>query len=167
MIEYTTEQRTELKALISERAPKYGINITGIDLVPNSISRIKQDMRINMFLAIGINSTGRCKSFISVRDFIRKGINRFFLSIKNRADLDSDVLRNNKLDGKYLICADFYIAPAIMNCVEVPDAVLKEWNNMLKRLRVRKGHGIECIKVRSPKDKTTIKYQWFDRVCKK
>ena len=167
MIEYTTEQRTELKALIAERAPKYGFDFKGTDLIPNSINKTKQDMRLNMFLAIGINSTGRCKSFISIREFIRRGINRFFLSVKNRADLDKDVLRANKLSGKYLVCADFYIAPAVFNCTEVPDVIIHEWNNMMRNIRIKPGHGIECIKAFSPKDQTTVKYQWFDRVCKK
>ena len=167
MIEYTNEQREELRSLIAERAPQYGFDFSGSDLVPTSISKLKQDMRLNMFLAIGINSTGRCKSYISIHEFIRKGINRFFRSIKNRSDLDKDVLRANKLSGKYLICADFYIAPAVFNCVEVPDVIIKEWNNMMRSIRVKPKHGIVCIKAFSPKDNTTVKYQWFDRVCKK
>lgn len=167
MIEYTSEQRTELKALIAERAPKYGFDFKGTDLIPNSISKIKQDMRLNMFLAIGINSTGRCKSFISIREFIRRGINRFFLSIRNRADLDPAVLKANKLDGKCLICADFYIAPAVFNCTKVPDTIIKEWNNMMRSIRVKPKHGIVCIKAFSPKDNTTVKYLWYDRQTKK
>lgn len=167
MIEYTKEQVTEIKSIISERAPKYGYDLKGDDLIPNSLPLRSASARINMFLAIGINSTGRCMSFISIRDFVRKGINRFFLSLQNRKDLDIDVLKNNKVSGKYLICADFYIGPACFDCVEVPDEIIDQWNVMMRNLRIREKHGIQCIKVYSPKDENTVKYQWFDRPTKK
>lgn len=167
MIEYTSEQREELRSLIAERAPKYGFSFTGVDLIPPTITTTKQDMRINMFLAIGINSTGRCKSFVSVRDFIRKGINRFFLSIQNRTKLNVTEIKNNDYVGRELLCADFYIGPTCFNCAIVPDIVLKEWNLMMRSIRTTNKHGIKVVKIFSPKDNTTVKYQWYDRPTKK
>lgn len=167
MIEYTKDQIVEIKALISERAPKYGFDFKGDDFIPASIPLRSASARVNMFLAIGINSTGRCMSFISIREFIRKGINRFFLSLQHRKDLDVEVLKNNKVSGKYLICADFYIGPTCFDCMEVPDEILDMWNVMMRNIRIREKHGIQVIKVYSPKDPTTVKYQWFDRPTKK
>ena len=39
MIEYTTEQRTELKALIADRAPKYGFDFKGLTSSPTASAK--------------------------------------------------------------------------------------------------------------------------------
>ncbi len=167
MIEYTTEQREELRSLITRRAPAYGFDIAGDDLIPTNISKTKQDVRINMFLAIGINSTARCKSFIAVRDFINKGINRFFRSLRNRTKLNASTLINNDYEGRDLLCADFYIGPSCFGLDIVPDNVLDEWNVMMRNIRVANKHGIKVVRIISPKDSITVKYQWYDRQTRK
>ena len=166
MIEYTSEQREELRSLITSRAPEYGFHITGEDLVPSKLTKNRQDVRFNMFLAIGINSTGRCKSFISIHEFIKKGINRFFRSLMNRTKLEKTTIKNNDYVGRDLICADFYIGPTCFGSDLVPDNALDEWNLMMRSIRVKDKHGIKVIRIISPKDNITVKYQWYNRPTK-
>ncbi len=166
MIEYTSEQREELRGLITSRAPAYGFNITGEDLVSSKLKKNRQDVRFNMFLAIGINSTGRCKSFISIREFIKKGINRFFRSLMNRTMLDQTTIKNNNYTGRDLLCADFYIGPTCFGSDLVPDDALDEWNLMMRNIRVKDKHGIKVIRIFSQDGNATVKYQWFNRPTK-
>lgn len=167
MIEFNKQERDELRALITDRMSKYGYgNLSGSVLVPPSLSVEKQNIRFLMFLAIGINSTGRCNSFISIRDFIRKGVNRFFLSLHNRYDLSQKALKENKYSGKYLIVADFYIGPTCFGETLVPAKALKEWNNLMQPLRVCKRHGVKVAMAKSDKDSSVVKYRWVDKSCK-
>ena len=167
MIEFNKQERDELRALITDRMSKYGYgSLTGSDLISPRLKPINQNTRFLMFLAIGINSTGRCNSFISIRDFIRKGVNRFFLSLHNRYDLSQEALKENKYSGKYLIVADFYIGPTCFGTDLVPDSALKEWNNMMRDLRVCKKHGIKVDMAKSEKDSSVVKYRWVDKSCK-
>lgn len=167
MIEFTKEERDELRTLITNRVGNYGfVGLTGSALVPETLSVEKQNIRFLMFLSIGINSTGRCNSFISIRDFIRRGVNRFFLSLHNRYDLSEKALKENKYSGKYLIVADFYIGPTAFGTALVPDKAIREWNTMMRPIRVCKKHGVKVVMVKSEKDSSAVKYRWIDKTCK-
>ena len=121
--------------------------------------------RINMFLCLGINTTGQSVNIHNVYRFIRLGTNRFFLSLKNRFELAECMFDNNLYKGKYNLAMDYYVASAVFDLSTIPDSVLEEWNKMIKPIVIKGRHGIKVVRIDGDENTThNVKYRWVDRI---
>lgn len=123
------------------------------------------NIRANMFLCIGLNSSGQTVSMNNVFRFIQKGCNRFFLSLKNRWELSEDMFKANLYKGKYNLACDYYVARAVFDRAIISDDILDEWNLMIKPIIIKGRHGIRVVRVVSDNIHSAdeVKYRWVDR----
>ena len=165
MIEFNDTQIQIVRAKLAKAVTRNGFDSKLVgDILPWKIDLNTARTRINMFLVIGMNSTGRTITMNNAMTFVSKGINRFFLSLNNRRDLAEKLFQENRYVGKYNISADYYVSPAVFNADEIPGDVMTEWNDMMKTIRIKSRHGVRVEKNR-PKNASidTVKYVWIDR----
>ena len=165
MIEFNETQILIVRNKLAKAVTRNGFESKLVDqLLPRRLDIRTINTRINMFLVIGINSTGRTIAMNNAMVFVGKGINRFFLSLKNRRDLAEKLFEENRYEGKYNLSADYYAAPAVFDADEIPGDVMAEWNEMMKPIRIKSRHGVKIEKNR-PKDGSidSVKYVWVDR----
>lgn len=167
MIEWTNDQITTAKELITKRLEKYEFSTKPSTLIPASTTDEELKPILDMFLCIGMNSSGQTVTANNAMTFVKKGINRFFLSLKNRRDLSADMFKNNEFKGKYNIACDFYIGPVAFWADYVPDHVLETWNAWMKPLRIKGRYGVKVVKnVEDGKSADHVKYLWVTRYIK-
>ena len=117
-----------------------------------------------MFLCLGINVTGQTITMSNVFTFVKKGANRFFLSLKNRKELAEAMFKENLYKGKYCLTMDYYPARAVFDAAIIDDTTLNEWNAMMKPICIKGHHGVKVVRVQlNQNDSSEIKYMWHDR----
>ena len=167
MIEWTEDNVKIIKELIAKRLEKYEFQTKSSQLFPKGLSNEHVCEVLDMFLCIGINSSGQTITANNALVFAKKGVNRFFLSLKNRRDLSADMFKNNEFKGKYNIACDFYIGPVAFWADYVPDHVLETWNAWMKPLRIKGRYGVKVVKhVEDGKSADHVKYLWITRYVK-
>ena len=146
MIEFNEAGIDMVKSLLEKAATKHGFgNEAKQFLKGRSLDQL--NIRVNMFLCIGMNCSGQTVTMQNVWRFIQKGVNRFFLSLKNRWELSEDMFKQNLYKGKCNIACDYYVAPAVFAASIINDDILNEWNRMMDPIRIKGRHGIKVVRV--------------------
>ena len=165
MIEFTKEEIDMIRTYVERAATKNGFGNAAKQFLKGKTLQ-QLNIRANMFLCIGMNSSGQTISMSNVFRFIQKGCNRFFLSIKNRWELSEDMFKANLYKGKYNLACDYYVARAVFDAAIIGDDVLDEWNQMISPIIIKGRHGIRVERVTpdiSGPSADEVKYRWVDR----
>lgn len=163
MIEFTQSGIDMVRSYVAKAAEKHGFHKQAENMLYRGNMTVL-NTKANMFLCIGINSSGQTVNMSNCWNFIRKGANRFFLSLKNRQDLAEDMFKNDVYKGKYNIACDYYVAPAVFDSEIISDDVLDIWNEMMKPIVIKGRHGVKVVRVvLDGGDSTDIKYRWVNR----
>lgn len=167
MIEWNVEQITVAKELIAKRLNKYEFITQYNELFTKEFDDAATKNVINMFLCIGMNCSGQTITANNAFTFVKKGINRFFLSLKNRRDLSAQMFKDNEFVGKYNISCDYYVGPAVYYSDIISDDILELWNKWMKPLRIKGRYGVQVqIEKEDGKSDDHIKYRWVTRYKK-
>lgn len=167
MIEWTNDQITTAKELIVKRLEKHEFSTRPSTLIPASTTDEELKPILDMFLCIGMNSSGQTVTANNAMTFIKKGINRFFLSLKNRRDLSADMFKKNEFKGKYNIACDYYVGPAVFYAEFIPDRIIDRWNQWMRPLKIKGRYGVQVIKITEDgKSNDHVKYRWITRYTK-
>ena len=163
MIEFNEAGIDMVRSYVAKAAARHGFHEQAKNMLcGRSLETL--NTRANMFLVIGINSSGQTVKMTNCWKFLQKGANRFFLSLKNRQELSEDMFKNNVYKGKYNIACDYYVAPAVFDSEIIPDDVLDIWNEMMKPIVIKGRHGVKVVRVvLDGGDSTDIKYRWVNR----
>lgn len=165
MIEFSEEGIRMVRTYVEKAANKHGFgNEAKQFLKGRSLNQL--NVRANMFLCIGMNSSGQTISMNNIFRFIQKGCNRFFLSIKNRWELSEDMFKANLYKGKYNLACDYYVARAVFGSAIIGDDILDEWNLMISPIIIKGRHGIRVERVTTDnigRSADEVKYRWVDR----
>lgn len=165
MIEFTEEGIDMVRTYVERAATKNGFGNEAKQFLKGKTLQ-QLNIRANMFLCIGMNSSGQTISMTNVFRFIQKGCNRFFLSIKNRWELSEDMFKANLYKGKYNLACDYYVARAVFDAAIIGDNVLDEWNQMISPIIIKGRHGVRVERVMTDDtgcNTDEIKYRWVDR----
>jgi hypothetical protein len=163
MIIFSEEGIDVVRTYVAKAAARHGFHKQAENMLYGR-DKYVLNIRANMFLCIGINCSGQTVNMTNCWNFIRKGANRFFLSLKNRQDLAEDMFKNDVYKGKYNIACDFYVGPAVFDSSIVSDNVIDEWNEMMEPIVVKGRHGIKVVRViLDGGDSTDVKYRWVNR----
>ena len=114
MIEFTENGIDIVRGYVAKAALRHGFAAEAKGFLKGS-DMTTLNIRANMFLALGINCSGQTVSMQNIWQFIRKGANRFFLSLKNRWELSEDMFKQDLYKGKYNLSCDYYVGPAVFN----------------------------------------------------
>ena len=164
MIEWTADNVAIIKELIAKRLEKYEFEAKNPRLFLETMSKEQVWEILDMFLCIGMNSSGQTITANNAMTFAKKGVNRFFLSLKNRRDLSAEMFRNSDFKGKYNISCDFYVGPAVYAADFIPDHVLNTWNWWMRPLKIKGRYGVQVVKyVEDGKTNDHVKYRWITR----
>jgi hypothetical protein len=163
MIEFTQEGIDMVRSYVAKAAARHGFHKQAENMLYSG-NLTTLNIKANMFLCIGINSSGQTVNMTNCWKFLQKGANRFFLSLKNRQDLAEDMFKNDVYKGKYNIACDYYVGPAVFDSASISDNVLDIWNEMMKPIVIKGKHGIKVVRVvLDDGDATDIKYRWVNR----
>lgn len=163
MIEFTKDSIDMVRSYVAKAAARHGFHKQAENMFYSGDATVL-NVKANMFLCIGMNSSGQTVTMTNCWKFIQKGTNRFFLSLKNRQELAEDMFKNDVYKGKYNIACDYYVAPAVFDAEIISDEVLNIWNEMMKPIIVKGRHGIKVVRViLDGGDSTDVKYRWVNR----
>ena len=163
MIEFTENGINTVRSYVAKAALRHGFAAEAKEFLKGT-NMSALNIRANMFLVLGINCTGQTVSMQNIWQFIRKGTNRFFLSLKNRWELSEDMFKQDMYKGKYNLSCDYYVGPAVFDVSTIGDDVLNEWNRMMEPIRIKGRHGVKVVRVELEEgDHTDIKYRWINR----
>ena len=164
MIEFNESGLDMVRGYVAKAAAKHGFADAAVNFIKGR-NNARLNMRANMFLCIGMNSSGQTITMNNVYDFVKKGTNRFFLSLKNRWELSEDMFKQNLYKGKYNLACDYYVARAVFDCDAIPAEVIDEWDLMMKPLIIKDHHGVkmEVVHDEEDTDDSAFKYRWVDR----
>lgn len=172
MIEFNESGIDMVRTYVEKTATKHGFGNEAKQFL-RGIPLDRLNVRANMFLCIGMNSSGQTVSMNNVFRFIQKGCNRFFLSIKNRWELSEDMFKTNLYKGKYNLACDYYVARAVFDAAIIGDDIIDEWNLMISSIIIKGRHGIKVERVMpniaglSSNEVNLsydeVKYRWIDR----
>ena len=163
MLEFTQEGIDIVQSYVTKAAARHGFHEQAKNMLCGK-SLETLNIKANMFLVIGINSSGQTVNMTNCWKFIQKGANRFFLSLKNRQDLAEDMFKNDVYKGKYNIACDYYVGPAVFDSANISDEVLIIWNEMMEPIVIKGRHGVKVVRVvLDGGNSTDIKYRWVNR----
>lgn len=163
MVEFTENGIDIVRSYVAKAAMRHGFAAEAKGFLKGS-DMTTLNIRANMFLALGINCSGQTVSMQNIWQFIRRGTNRFFLSLKNRWELSEDMFKQDLYKGKYNLSCDYYVGPAVFNTGTIGDDVLSEWNRMMEPIKIKGRHGIKVIRVKLENgDSTNVKYRWINK----
>lgn len=167
MIEWTEDNVKTIKELIAKRLEMYEFQTKSSQLFPKGLSKEHVGEILDMFLCVGINSSGQTITANNALVFAKKGVNRFFLSLKNRRDLSADMFKTNEFKGKYNLACDFYVGPAVFYAEFIPDHIIDLWNQWMRPLKIKGRYGVKVVMEKEDgKSDDHVKYRWITRYTK-